>query len=80
MPPGLVTIAYLGATVLFILALGGLSRQDTARQGNLYGMLGMAIALAGDNCERGHRELRSCWRPPSCSAARSDSCSRGACR
>ncbi len=45
MPPGLVTIAYLGAAVLFILALGGLSRQDTARQGNLYGMLGMAIAL-----------------------------------
>jgi NAD(P) transhydrogenase subunit beta len=45
MPPGLVTIAYLGATVLFILALGGLSRQDTARQGNLFGMLGMGIAL-----------------------------------
>jgi NAD(P) transhydrogenase subunit beta len=45
MPAGLVTIAYLGATVLFILALGGLSRQDTARQGNVYGMLGMGIAL-----------------------------------
>ncbi|HEX6995169.1 MAG TPA: Re/Si-specific NAD(P)(+) transhydrogenase subunit beta [Gammaproteobacteria bacterium] len=45
MPNGLVTAAYIGATVLFILALGGLSHQETARRGNLYGMLGMGIAL-----------------------------------
>jgi len=45
MTDGLVTAAYLGATVLFILALGGLSHQETARRGNLYGMLGMSIAL-----------------------------------
>jgi len=45
MPNGLVTTAYIGATVLFILALGGLSHQETARRGNLYGMLGMGIAL-----------------------------------
>ncbi|MBJ07019.1 MAG: NAD(P)(+) transhydrogenase (Re/Si-specific) subunit beta [Verrucomicrobiaceae bacterium] len=38
--------AYLGAIILFILALGGLSNQETARRGNFYGMLGMAIALA----------------------------------
>ena len=36
---------YIGATILFILALGGLSRQDTARRGNLFGIIGMAIAL-----------------------------------
>jgi len=42
---GLVTAAWLGATVLFILALGGLSHQETARRGNVYGMLGMAVAL-----------------------------------
>jgi NAD(P) transhydrogenase subunit beta len=41
----LVSAAYLGATVLFILALGGLSNQETAPRGNFYGMLGMSIAL-----------------------------------
>jgi NAD(P) transhydrogenase subunit beta len=38
-------VAYVGATILFILALGGLSSPETARRGNLYGMIGMAIAL-----------------------------------
>jgi len=41
----LVTAAYLGATVLFVLALGGLSNQETAPRGNLYGILGMSVAL-----------------------------------
>ncbi|MDX1563605.1 MAG: NAD(P)(+) transhydrogenase (Re/Si-specific) subunit beta, partial [Gammaproteobacteria bacterium] len=45
MSSGLVTAAYLGATVLFILALGGLSHQESARRGNYYGMFGMGIAL-----------------------------------
>src|SRR5690606_38595176 len=45
MAQGVVTAAYIGATVLFILALGGLSNQETARRGNFYGMLGMGIAL-----------------------------------
>jgi len=45
MPQGIVTVAYIGATILFILALGGLSHQETARRGNYYGMTGMAIAL-----------------------------------
>jgi NAD(P) transhydrogenase subunit beta len=45
MPPGVLTVSYIAATILFILALGGLSRQDTARQGNVMGIAGMAIAL-----------------------------------
>jgi NAD/NADP transhydrogenase beta subunit len=41
----LATASYIGATILFILCLGGLSNQETARRGNLYGMIGMAIAV-----------------------------------
>jgi H+-translocating NAD(P) transhydrogenase subunit beta len=42
---GALTIAYLVAGVLFIRSLAGLSKQETARRGNLYGMIGMAIAV-----------------------------------
>ena len=42
---GIVTVSYIVATILFILALGGLSNQETARRGNWYGIIGMAIAL-----------------------------------
>ena len=45
MSTSLATVAYIGATILFILSLGGLSNQETARRGSLYGMLGMAIAV-----------------------------------
>ena len=45
MESGLLTFAYLTASVLFILSLRGLSSQETARQGNLYGMLGMVVAV-----------------------------------
>jgi NAD(P) transhydrogenase subunit beta len=45
MSQGLLTVSYIAATILFILALGGLSRQDTARQGSAFGIAGMAIAL-----------------------------------
>jgi len=45
MPTGVVTVAYIGATILFILALGGLSNPETARRGNLYGITGMGLAL-----------------------------------
>ncbi|MCA1935949.1 MAG: NAD(P)(+) transhydrogenase (Re/Si-specific) subunit beta, partial [Asticcacaulis sp.] len=38
-------LAYLVSGVLFILALRGLSSPETSRQGNLYGMVGMAIAV-----------------------------------
>jgi len=44
-PEGLVTVAYIAASILFILALGGLSHPETARRGNLYGIIGMLIAL-----------------------------------
>jgi len=42
---GLVTAAYIVAGVLFIFALGGLSKHETAERGNRFGMVGMAIAL-----------------------------------
>ncbi len=45
MPIGIVTVAYIGATILFILALSGLSNPETARNGNLYAIVGMTIAL-----------------------------------
>jgi NAD(P) transhydrogenase subunit beta len=45
MSQSLVTMSYIAATVLFILSLSGLSNQETARRGNYYGMLGMAIAI-----------------------------------
>ena len=42
---GIISVSYIIATILFILALGGLSNQETARRGNWYGIVGMAIAL-----------------------------------
>ena len=45
MRDSLITIAYIAASALFIMSLGGLSRQETARRGNLFGILGMLIAL-----------------------------------
>ena len=45
MTQSLITIAYIAASALFILSLGGLSQQETARRGNLYGIIGMLIAL-----------------------------------
>lgn len=41
----LMLAAYLGAVVLFILSLGGFSKQETASRGNLYGIFGMALAM-----------------------------------
>ena len=41
----LVTVSYIGATILFVLSLGGLSNQQTALRGNLYGMVGMTLAV-----------------------------------
>jgi NAD(P) transhydrogenase subunit beta len=45
MTAGLATVAYIGATILFILSLGGLSNPETARRGNLFGIVGMTIAV-----------------------------------
>ncbi|NLH83283.1 MAG: Re/Si-specific NAD(P)(+) transhydrogenase subunit beta [Phyllobacteriaceae bacterium] len=41
---GLVTVSYIGAIILFILSLGGLSNPETARRGNWLGVVGMGIA------------------------------------
>ena len=45
MSEGITTVAYIGASILFIMSLGGLSNQETARRGNIYGIVGMAIAV-----------------------------------
>ena len=45
MNSSLATVAYIGATILFILSLGGLSNQESSRRGNLFGMIGMTIAV-----------------------------------
>src|SRR5207302_6057353 len=45
MSAGVATAAYIAATILFILSLGGLSNPESSRRGNLYGMIGMAIAV-----------------------------------
>ncbi len=41
----LITVAYIAAIILFILSLSGLSNQETAKRGNLYGIIGMALAI-----------------------------------
>ncbi len=45
MSQSLATVAYLGAAILFILSLGGLSNPETSRRGDLFGMVGMALAV-----------------------------------
>jgi len=45
MSANFVALAYLAASILLILALKGLSSPETARRGNVYGMVGMAIAI-----------------------------------
>jgi H+-translocating NAD(P) transhydrogenase subunit beta len=45
MPATLTTVSYIGAIILFILSLGGLSNPETARRGNWFGIIGMTIAI-----------------------------------
>lgn len=45
MSNSLLTVAYIAASALFILSLGGLSHQETARKGNIYGIAGMLVAF-----------------------------------
>ena len=45
MSGNLATVSYIGATILFILSLGGLSNPETSRRGNLYGIIGMTLAV-----------------------------------
>jgi NAD(P) transhydrogenase subunit beta len=51
-------VLYLVAAVLFILSLGGLSNQETARRGNTWGIVGMTIALVGTLL---HPHVESYW-------------------
>lgn len=46
MNASIAALAYLVSGVLFILSLRGLSSPETSRQGNIYGMVGMALAVA----------------------------------
>ena len=45
MSESLATVSYVGATILVILSLGGLSNPESSRRGNVYGIIGMAIAV-----------------------------------
>jgi NAD(P) transhydrogenase subunit beta len=45
MTASLATVSYIAATILFILSLGGLSNPETARRGNLFGIIGMTLAV-----------------------------------
>ncbi|MEP7154387.1 MAG: Re/Si-specific NAD(P)(+) transhydrogenase subunit beta [Betaproteobacteria bacterium] len=45
MSESLVTVSYIAAIMLFILSLGGLSNPATSLRGNMYGMIGMTIAV-----------------------------------
>lgn len=42
---GLLMAAYLVAGMMFVLSIGGLSKQDTAKRGTLYGIIGMTVAV-----------------------------------
>ena len=59
LPPEVVTVCYIVAAVLFILALKGLSNPRTARRANLLGAAGAAIAVARLHAERRAAQPRS---------------------
>jgi len=42
---GILTVSYLSAAVLFILSLGGLSNQESAERGNIFGVIGLSLAV-----------------------------------
>jgi NAD(P) transhydrogenase subunit beta len=45
MNASLAVVSYIGSTILFILSLGGLSNPETARRGNVLGIVGMTLAV-----------------------------------
>jgi len=51
--------AYLVASLLFILALAGLSKHETAKSGNTFGMAGMVVALGATITLAGHRDIQN---------------------
>ena len=50
---GFISAAYVAASVLFILSLGGLSSQESAKRGVIYGIVGMAIAVIATFMSKG---------------------------
>ena len=60
MSSSLATVSYIAATILFILSLGGLSNPETARRGNLYGIIGMAIAVLATILGPQRHDWRAC--------------------
>lgn len=54
---GLVSVSYVVASILFILSLGGLGHQETARRGNLYGIAGIIIAVGATLFHNGDNNL-----------------------
>lgn len=50
---GVISAAYIIAALLFIFSLAGLSKQETAETGNMYGIVGMAIALVATIADQG---------------------------
>jgi NAD(P) transhydrogenase subunit beta len=61
MSANVVALLYLAAAVLFIMALRGLSSPETSRTGNLFGMLGMAIAIGTTLAQIGAPEESLTW-------------------
>ena len=61
MSVGLVAAAYVAAAILFILSLGGLSKQEKAKRAVWYGIAGMALAVLATVSGRGSRH--SGWYP-----------------
>ncbi len=57
MNTGLISVAYVVASVLFILSLGGLSHQESARRGNWYGVAGIVIAIGATVAGFGFEDL-----------------------
>ena len=60
--------AHIVAALLFIPALAGLSKHESARMGNRYGIIGMTIALGGHD-HRGHLGSTVSVRPTTATAA-----------
>jgi proton-translocating NAD(P)+ transhydrogenase subunit beta len=61
MSPNVVALLYLASGVLFILALRGLSSPASSRQGNMFGMAGMAIAIATTLAQIGDPDSVFTW-------------------
>ena len=59
MSESLATVAYIGAAILFVLSLGGLSNPETSRRGNFYGMNGNYSAGILEGIAHYHPDLVS---------------------